>query len=276
MNEAVRMKRMALTAALLLTTVALTINAHDLFLKFDSYFVPPNTKATVRLLNGTFRISENPVARDRMVDVSIVGPAGSRTNPPLANWRDVGATAVLDLLTSESATYLIGLYTKTRELTLNGNEFNEYLAHDGIPDTLAERKRQRQLAKSARERYSKYAKALFQVGDLRTETYRIALGYAVEIIPQENPYLLKKGDTLEVLCLKEGKPIANQYLLAGTDGAGRAVVRTSTRANESGIARIPLKAAGRWYVKFIHMTRLTDDPELDYESKWASLTFEIR
>ena len=38
----------------------------------------------------------------------------------------------------------------------------------------------------------------------------------------------------------------------------------------------PLAApsSGRWYVKFIHMVRASE-PGLDYESKWATLTFEI-
>jgi hypothetical protein len=33
--------------------------------------------------------------------------------------------------------------------------------------------------------------------------------------------------------------------------------------------------AGRWYVKFINMQK-TDAEGLDYESKWATLSFEIR
>lgn len=40
--------------------------AHDLFLKFTSYFLQPNTRVSVSLLNGTFTQSENAVARDRM------------------------------------------------------------------------------------------------------------------------------------------------------------------------------------------------------------------
>ncbi|HKQ89324.1 MAG TPA: hypothetical protein VJZ77_01480, partial [Blastocatellia bacterium] len=32
---------------------------------------------------------------------------------------------------------------------------------------------------------------------------------------------------------------------------------------------------GKWFIKFIHMTKL-NETNLDYESKWASLTFEIR
>jgi len=63
--------------------LAAVVGAHDLFLKLDSYFFQPNSKVTVRLLNGSFRVSENPVARDRLVDVGIVDGAGSRANPTL-------------------------------------------------------------------------------------------------------------------------------------------------------------------------------------------------
>lgn len=35
-----------------------------------------------------------------------------------------------------------------------------------------------------------------------------------------------------------------------------------------------IDAPGKWYVKFIHMDRATE-PGLDYESKWATLTFAI-
>jgi hypothetical protein len=38
---------------------------------------------------------------------------------------------------------------------------------------------------------------------------------------------------------------------------------------------VTLDAAGRWYVKFVHMVRVTQRG-LDYESKWATLTFEVR
>jgi hypothetical protein len=39
--------------------------AHDLFLKFDSFFLEPNKKTIVRLMNGYFNRSENAVARGK-------------------------------------------------------------------------------------------------------------------------------------------------------------------------------------------------------------------
>jgi uncharacterized GH25 family protein len=269
------MKRKLLVICLLSLAVALTAHAHDLFLKFDSYFLKPNSKTTVRLLNGTFRASEATVARERMIDVSIIKPVGERTHPPATGWRDEGNTSLLDLETGAAGTYVVGLSTKSRDVEQKAAAFNDYLAHDGMPDTLAERRKNKELDKDVRRRYSKYVKAIFQVGDERSDSYKTPLNYPVEIIPRQHPYSLKAGQVLEVLCLKDGQPLVNQFVSAGRELNGREVTLPSVRSDNNGIARIPLKGAGKWYVKFIQMAKL-DDPQINYESKWATLTFEVK
>ena len=269
------MKRSPVFLSLALLYFVATAAAHDLFLKFDSYFPPPNAKVTVRLFNGTFRLSENAVARDRMADVSIVAPSGERAHPPVMAWRDERNQALLSFQTGEAGTYVAGVSTKPRDFKLKAAQFNDYLRHDGVPDTLAERRRAGQLSKDARERYAKHVKAIFQVGDKRSNEFKTALGYPVEIIPQQNPYDLKIGDTIEVLCVKDGQPIANQFVMAGRESGTRSIASPSVRSDANGIARVKLIARGKWFVKFIHMAK-PDEPQLDYESKWASLTFEIR
>jgi hypothetical protein len=52
------------------------------------------------------------------------------------------------------------------------------------------------------------------------------------------------------------------------------ITSPGVRADSNGVARVKLKGDGKWFIKFIHMTKL-DESNLDYESKWASLTFEI-
>jgi hypothetical protein len=259
----------------LCTALATVISAHDLFLKFDSYFLQPNSKAMVRLLNGSFRASGNPVARDRMVDVSIAGGASSRVNPPVAGWRDEGKMALLSFQTGETGTYVAGVSTKPREFALKAAQFNNYLSHDGVPDILADRKKNNELTKDVHERYSKHVKAIFQVGDARTDSFKVALGYPVEIIPQQNPYELKAGQTIEVLCVKDGQPLVNQFVMAGRELKGLEIAAPAVRTDAKGIARVPLKGAGKWYVKLIQMTRL-NEPQVNYESKWATLTFEVK
>lgn len=252
------------------------VSAHDLFLKLDTYYLQPDSRVTIRLMNGSLQKSEGAVARDRMTDVSVVMPTGEISHPPVSAWHDEGKTALLDLQTGEGGTYVVSVSTKPREIDLKASEFNEYLTEDGIPDVLDARKKSGQLGKDVRERYSKHVRAIYQVGETLTESFRTPLGYPVEIIPQQNPYRLKVGQTIEVLCTLDSQPLVNQYVLAGWEPKkGRNVSQLHTRTDAKGIARFKLKGAGKWYVKLIHMAPL-NEPPVSYESKWATLTFEIR
>jgi hypothetical protein len=256
-------------ALLLLASVAL---AHDLFLKLDTYFLGAHTRVRIPVLNGTFAKSENVVAPERIADISVVSPAGRTRVPAAAAWgRGPDSTSLLSLELGDPGTYVVGASTRPRELELTAEQFNSYLEEDGLPDVLEARRAGNELGKGARERYSKYVKAVFQVGQRRSDGFSVALGYAAEIVPLENPYALGRGAALRVRCLVDGRPVANLMVLWGGEGAAE----RSTRTDSGGVAQVLPDAAGRWYVKFVHMVRATE-PGLDYESKWATLTFEIR
>jgi len=267
-------KKIFMTLALA-SVLALPVFAHDLFLKLDSYFLPPNSKVTIKILNGSFQASEGAVNFARLNDVSVVAPAGDVTHPQETDFTKDETTSFMNLQTGAAGTYVVGLSTMPREIDLKAKDFNDYLTEDGLPDTLAERKRDGELEKDARERYAKHVKAIYQVGDTRTDSYKKILGYPVEIVPQQNPYNLKVGKTLKILCLKDGKPLAGQVILAGREDGTELNIEPETRTDKKGIAKIRLDGRGKWYVKFINMTKLSD-PKLNYESKWATLTFEIK
>jgi uncharacterized GH25 family protein len=247
--------------------------AHDLFLKFNSYYLAPNQSVEVRLLNGEFHHSANSVERDRMRDVSVIAPSGV-THPPLDNWRNAGTETMLRFATQEPGTYVVATSIKPRELAMKAAEFNRYLQLEGVNDTYLERQKNNQLNEASNERYSKHVKAIFQVGEARTDTFQKALGYPVEIIPLQNPYALKAGDTLTVRCLKDGQPLAHQSVLYGWQTRSGPAATRKARADAQGIVPIKLGATGVWYVKFINMTRV-NEAKVNYESKWASLTFLI-
>lgn len=270
------MKTKAAIGLLLSLALLIPVFGHDLFLKLDNYFLKPGDKVSVKILNGSFLASEGAVAFQRLNDVSVISPNGTRTNPREQDFTKDDKTSYLNLQPTEEGTYVVGLSTMAREISLKAKDFNEYLSHDGIPDTLAERKRTKTLNKDVLERYSKHVKTIFQVGGKQSENYKTVLGYPVEIIPQTNPYALKAGAAFEFLCLKNGKPLVNQFVMTGYENAGGKVVTgVNVRTNKNGIARIRLNNAGKWYVRFIQMTKLTGS-KLDYESLWATLTFQVR
>jgi uncharacterized GH25 family protein len=283
------------SASLFLVSLLLaagTLAAHDMFLKLPTYFLKPHAEVEVALVNGTFDRSENVITRDRMRDVSVIGPGGEVMHPPSWAWRDSAVhhentdsvdTSIMTFRTGEAGTYVIGVSTTASALTLSAEDFNEYLEHDGVLDILAARKRQGLTDQPATERYSKHVKAIVQVGDIRTETSSRELDYPAEFVPLQNPYDLILGDTLEVRFLHRGKPVANQLVYASHEGynaasSGDAVAHreaVQTRTDDDGVARIQLIRSGLWYVRTIHMVETTDDPDVDYESNWATVTFEV-
>lgn len=290
------MKKFAFASLFVLLCVTL-LSAHDMFLKLRSFFLEPNSPVTIALYNGTFEKSENIITRDRMVDVSLVGPNSERAQIDTSHWRDGWYETLLDLKTGDPGTYVLGVSTKARIIELAAKDFNEYLEHDGVLDVLAARKKNNELGKDTREFYSKHVKTIFQVGEKRSDSYKTKLGYPIEIVPLQNPYTLSEGDMLEVQVLRGGKPAADQLVYASyaghhehaaeqaeaqedehaeeDDDAAGHVEAVKTRTDVNGVAKIKLEAHGHWYVRLIHIVK-SDKENVDYESKWATLTFEVK
>lgn len=269
------MKKTLAAVTLMLLVTAATLAAHDLFLKPARFFVTPGTDVRVRALNGTFSRSEGSVARNRIREITVVGPHG-RTSLDTSVWEVGGDTSSVIVRTGRAGTYIVGLSVLPRLIALAPKDFNAYLESDGVPDILESRRRSGELGDSTRERYSKHVKALLQVGSERSDGYATVLGYPAELVPLENPYALKAGGQLAVRALVDGSPAANQLVVAGgrTPGGGR-IAQKSVRTDAEGRARIAITTRGQWYVKFIHMVPVQGD-SANYESKWATLTFEVR
>jgi hypothetical protein len=272
----VRVAHLATFVAVLLAVTAGVLSAHDLFLRPTRFFVPENSEVQIHVLNGTFSKSEGAVTRDRLRALDVITPAGVAPLDTSA-WVPAGDTTVLTVRTGGAGTYVVGASLRPRELRLEAKDFNKYLATDGVPDVLEARRRSGELDRPARERYHKHVKAVLQVGSQRSSGFDRALGYPAELVPLDNPYALRTGASLRVRALVDGRPVVNQYVVTGGRRAGGArIAQRGIRTDADGVARVPLRSAGIWYVKFIHMERAMADTTIDYESKWATLTFQVR
>ncbi|PHI19459.1 NikM domain containing protein [Lewinellaceae bacterium SD302] len=274
----------------------LLCSSHDMYLKLDSFFLQPDSKASILLYNGTFAASENVIDRDRMLDVSIVAN-GQRNRIDTTNWREDDNVTILDVTTGEPGTYVVGVSTKARTIEMEAEAFNNYLAHDGVQDMLTNRTDNDKLTQDANELYSKHVKAIYQVGDNKTSDWKIKLGYPIEFIPRANPYNLKVGGVLPVQLLLDGKPLANQIVTIDSDGGSHAHGHdhehadgeehehdsedghthdggTQVRTDANGNFTVNIANDGQWYLRTIHMVEVEDE-ELTHESNWATLTFEV-
>lgn len=266
--------RSAVVLAIAGLGIAAAAAAHDLFVKLDSYHLPPGTPVQVPIINGTFQRSENSITPDRVADVSLVNQ-GRRTKLGMDTWNADGDTTFYGLRTGEPGTYVFGMSTRPNSLGMDAADFNLYLASDGVVDVLKQRALDGELDEGAWEQYSKHVKGIFQVGDRTTGGLDVVLGYPAELVPLGNPYETRVGGELGFRALVDGKPVVGQLVIAGGDAGGSGIAEREARTDADGVVRFRMDRPGRWYVKFINMQK-TDAEGLDYESKWATISFEIR
>lgn len=255
--------------------------SHDLYLKTDSYFLNTNQNSEVFIYNGTFDKSENSISRDRIISATIMGPEYNFEAKD-ADWYEKDKATHLKFKTGKSGTYLASVNTKARVFELTAEDFNGYLEHDGVLDVLEARKKNGKLNDAAVESYAKSAKVLLQVGDNNSDDYKDVMGYPVEFIPTTNPYKAKSGSKITFQLLKNRKPLAGQLVYVGNrapsakpDAHGHTHDDASVRTNENGEFTIEIDHTGYWYLRTIDMVE-SEDPNIDYVSNWATLSFEIK
>lgn len=250
--------------------------SHELFLKTDSHFLNPNTASQLYLLNGTFDTSENAITVDRIVAPKIIGP-NYMLAPKEGQFTIEDNITYLNFKTGDAGTYVAGISTLPRVLEMDATAFNTYLAHEGLENTIAERKASNIENTGAKERYSKHVKALLQVGGESSIDFMKPLGYPIEFVPLNNPFEIGLGDAVGFKLLRNGKPLANHIVHYSTAVPGQDTHENenSLTTNEKGLFSIRPNTKGKWYVATIHMEKKIDE-DVDYESNWATLTFEIK
>lgn len=261
---------------LLLLVLLLTLSSHELFLKSDSYFFKTNSQSELYLFNGTFDQSENVITRDRIISPQITGPDYNFI-PAADDFYDKGKATYLKFKTGGSGTYVAGISTKPRAIELSGEDFTDYLEHEGLDGVISDRKNKGIADKAAKEKYSKHVKAILQVGENTTDDFSTELNYPIEFIPLKNPYSLSVGDEMSFRLICLGKPLGNQTVHISSrkninvkDGQ-----ETSLRTNKKGEVSFTISNEGLWYIATIHMQESKEE-DFDYESTWATLTFEVK
>ena len=277
------LSRLGAVVLVVLTIAVVTVRGlfgHDLFLKPEAFLLAPNSEVQLRVLNGTFTTSEASVTRERLRDLTLAGPSGL-TRADTNAWEAAGKESHWKIRVADPGTYVAGASLFPRVLRLSAKGFNGYLAEDGLTDVLAERRQTKALDHPARERYSKHVKAIVSVEGANSSSsdtaFRTQFGYPAELVPIDNPYRVSSGATLRVRALVDGAPVANQIVLAGGHTSqGVKIAERMMRTDAGGVARVTLRSPGVWYVKFIRMRRVEPADSVDYESKWATLTFAVR
>jgi hypothetical protein len=252
--------------------MAMPALAHDLWIVPGRFVLGPGERIRIFINSGDeFPKSASLVGEHRIEGFRMVTARGEES---LSGLLADGRSLTVEFSAADSGTVVLALATKSRLVRLKADEFNEYLSEDGLPQILRFREEQDELAQPVVERYSKWAKAIIQVGEQGDETWKEPVGHRIEIVPEIDTYGLQSGGSLPLRVLFEGEPLLGVTVTATRAGGSRNEILGVTDAD--GRARLRITEAGRWYLRTIHMVRLGEESEMQWESFWATLTFEVR
>ena len=252
---------------------ALPCVAHDLYLMPAKFLVQRGQQLELVFQNGDeFPVASAPVKLERLRDTELRSRAGKA---PFENLKAGEKNTTATVRVPGNGVAVLTARTITNLIEMTPEEFRTYLEHENLTDQIKWRETHGEAGKAGRERYSKYVKALIQSGK-PDAYYRERTGLAIEIIPEANPYALKPGDMLPVQVLFRGKPAAGIAVESAWLESGKAALAVVGRTDANGRVKVPVKAVGPHRLHAIMMERCAEPQAADWESFWASLTFEIQ
>jgi uncharacterized GH25 family protein len=258
---------LALTLALL---AAPALRAHDFWIEPTAFRPAVAQRLAVRLRVGQ-EFRGDPVPRDPSLlkRFVLVGPAGETPVPGVPNTEPAGFLSI-----PSPGLYTVVYASNPEPVQLDPQKFNDYLGQEGL-DKIRELRAQRgQAGAPAKEIFSRCAKALLAAGGATAGTgWDRPLGLRLELVPEANPYTLPGGGVLPARLLYEGKPLPGALVVAFTKD--RPAAKVAARSDAQGRVALKLDRPGTWLVKAVHMIPAPRESGADWESFWASLTFEI-
>ena len=266
-------RRLSAPATLLAATLLLVTQgaarAHDFWIEPSQFQPAPDTRVGLRLRVGeNFRGDPVPLNPPAVKTFVVVTDAGAQ---PIDGRRGAEPAGVVEL--QQKGIAVVGYRSLPQHVELAAPDFERYLTTEGLEAVIRMRAERGDSAAPGREIFSRAAKALLAVGGRRPASgHDRVLGLTLELIPERSPYALHAGDELPLVLRYEGEPLGGARVMAlHASGEKLATIRSDAK----GRVRVPLSRSGVWLVKTVHMVPAPAGADADWESTWASLTFEV-
>ena len=250
--------------------IAAPLFAHDMWIEPMTFSPVTGEIISVKLRVGQDLLGD-PLPRDpALVNQFIVeDPEGRK---PVVG-RDGGDPAGF-LRVAVPGLLVVGYRSNPSFVELTPEKFNQYLKDEGLDAVAAARAARNQTGAKARELFARCAKSLVLSGPAGAGQHDRALGFTLELVAERNPYALRAGEDLPVRLTYENRPLAGALVIAMNKL--NPAEKLSARTDKDGRVRLKLRPGGMWLIKAVHMIPAPAGSNAEWQSFWASLTFEMK
>jgi hypothetical protein len=243
------------------------IVAHDLWIEPSTFSPAPGDLVGARLRIGQDMLGD-PLPRDASLINQFVVEDG-KGRRPLVGRNGADPAGVLRVF--EPGLLVVGYFSNPSTVELTAEKFDTYLKEEGL-DAVAALRARRGQSGGARELFSRCAKSLLLSGPPDATQGDRSLGFTLELLVERNPYAIRQGEVLPVRLTYEGRPLPGALVIAMNHDASS---KLSARSDKDGRVRFRLPGPGMWMIKAVHMIPAPSDSQADWQSFWASVTFDL-
>jgi uncharacterized GH25 family protein len=258
---------MRLLAATAILLVAASARAHDFWIEPSTFHPTPGATVSVALRAGQHFIGEPVPRMSPLIERFVVRQggdeeemAGIENTDPAGFFRADGR-----------GTAVIAYQSRSTFVQLPAGRFEDYLREYGLQRIIDARTRRGERAKPGYEIFSRCAKSLL-AGRASSSDATKPIGLRYEIVPDADPTY--GNAPFRGRLLYEGRPLPGALLTARLHGDPQ--VRLTARSSATGAFTFPLPRPGIWLITSVQMADAPRGSKAEWESVWASLTFERR
>ncbi len=249
-------------------------SAHEFWIE-PTHFEISTTEKLVANLNVGQHFKGNPQSfiPDKFVELSITDSRGNR-----AVSGRLGELPAVNVPVQRAGLHILTYQSRPQSAVYEDfAKFERFATKEGNAWVLDEHKRRGLSRRNVTEAYTRYAKALVQVGDAAGAD-RI-MGMPLELVLETNPYADSTGEDVAVTLLWQGKGLASAQISVFRKYGGCDATRSTVATDDNGRALVPRSDGGRFLLNAVHVIeptpRTLEDINAVWESLWASTTFEL-
>ena len=242
--------------------------AHDMWIEPMTFSPQAGEIVGVKLRVGQDLLGD-PLPRDPALIKQFVVQDSEGRKPLIG--RD-GADPAGFLRVAAPGLLVIGYFSNASSVELPAEKFNQYVKDEGLDTVAALRARRNETGSKAHELFSRCAKSLVLSGLPSDAQADRQLGFTLELVAERNPYALRAGQDLPVRLTYENRPLAGALVVAMN--RLNPSEKLTARTDKYGRVRFRLRPGGMWLIKAVHMIPAPAGSHAEWQSYWASLTFE--
>lgn len=260
-------RRLAAAIVATVTAGSVSLVAHDMWIEPTSFTPLVGDIVGARLWVGQGMLGD-PLPRDTSLINQFIADDAKGRRPLIG--RD-GANPAGLIGVFDPGLLIIGYFSNPSAVAQTAEKFTEYLKEEGLDAVAALRARHGQNG-PVRELFLRCAKTLVLAGPPDAKQGDRPLGFTLELVAERNPYMMTAGQELPIRLTYQGRPLPGALVVAMNRDASS---RLSARSDKDGRVRLRLPGAGMWMIKAVHMIPAPPEVQAEWQSFWASLTFEL-